>query len=62
MRPVFAYLDPVTGGALLQVLLAAAAAVGLGYQYIRRFFKNVKSRFISEEAVPEEKAPTSPLG
>ncbi len=60
MRPVFAYLDPVTGGALLQVLLAAAAVVGLGYQYIRRFFKSVVARF-SAKPVEEEKAPSTPV-
>jgi hypothetical protein len=60
LRLVFAYLDPVTGGALLQVLLAAAAAVGLGYQYIRRFFRSMKDRFVPAKA-DEEKAPTSPV-
>jgi len=59
LHTVFAYLDPVTGGALLQVLLAAAAAVGLGYQYIRRGFKNLKSRFLTPKTAPEEEpAPT----
>jgi hypothetical protein len=35
-RYVLAYLDPVTGSALFQVLLGAAAVIGLGYQYIRK--------------------------
>ncbi len=62
MRPVFAYLDPVTGGALLQVLLAAAAAVGLGYQYIRRFFKSVVARFSGPTPAEEEKTRSTPVG
>jgi len=33
---IFGYLDPVTGSALLQVGLAALAAIGLGWQYVRK--------------------------
>ncbi|GEM_PF-4011050 len=41
MRLVLAYLDPVTGSALVQVLLGAAAVIGLGYQYIRKGLQSV---------------------
>jgi hypothetical protein len=33
---IFGYLDPVTGSALVQVGLAALAAIGLGWQYVRK--------------------------
>jgi hypothetical protein len=33
---IFGYLDPVTGSALVQVALGALAAIGLGWQYVRK--------------------------
>ena len=60
MQFIFAYLDPVTGGAILQVLLAAAAAIGLGYQYIRRGFNVLKERlFPAKETEEENSEPAS---
>ena len=59
MKFIFAYLDPVTGGALLQVLLAAAAAVGLGYQYMRRGFRLLMNRFARVDSKEEESESTS---
>ena len=53
MRLTFAYLDPVTGGALMQVVLGAMAVAGLGYQYIRKGAKTLFSRFRPQES-PEE--------
>ena len=50
MRSVFAYLDPVTGSALMQVALGALAAIGLGWQYIRRGFRAMMARFRGEAA------------
>lgn len=41
---IFGYLDPVTGNALLQLGLAALAAVGLGWQYVRRAFRSLVAR------------------
>lgn len=49
----FAYLDPVTGSAIVQVLLGALAVIGLGWQYVRRAFRMAWSR-ISGESVPRE--------
>jgi len=59
MHPILGYLDPVTGSALLQVLLAAAAAVGLGYQYIRRGFRSMMNRFAPAKSTEEESESTS---
>jgi hypothetical protein len=58
MNPILAYLDPVTGNALLQVLLAAAAAIGLGYQYIRRFIINLMSRLRPSGADVDDSTPS----
>jgi hypothetical protein len=44
VRTVFAYLDPVTGGALLQVFLGGLAALTLGYQYVRKGLAKLTSR------------------
>ena len=44
MKLVLAYLDPVTSGAIMQVLLGALAVVGLGYQYIRKGAKSLLAR------------------
>lgn len=49
--PLFAYLDPVTGSALVQVLLGAAAAIGLGWQYIRRWSRKAVSYLRSRKSV-----------
>jgi len=54
MLPTFAYLDPVTGSALFQILLAVAAAAGLGYQYIRRGFSVLKERLFPTKKTEEE--------
>jgi hypothetical protein len=48
---IFGYLDPVTGSALLQVGLAALAAVGLGWQYVRKFAKTLGARLQGESAI-----------
>jgi len=48
--PILAYLDPVTGSALLQILLGAAAVVGLGWQYLRRWSRNLMSHIKSRES------------
>jgi hypothetical protein len=53
-RLVLAYLDPVTGSALLQVLLGAAAVVGLGYQYIRKAFNTMWAKVRGTESQPQE--------
>jgi hypothetical protein len=59
--PILAYLDPVTGSALLQILLGAAAAVGLGWQYLRRWFRSLMSHVKGGESFspPEDTVPTS---
>ena len=38
---ILGYLDPVTGNALIQIGLAAMAAIGLGWQYVRKAFRGV---------------------
>jgi hypothetical protein len=60
-RFVFAYLDPVTGSALLQMLLGAAAVVGLGYQYIRKAVNTVLARIRGTEAQPQPESSTADL-
>jgi hypothetical protein len=44
MRVTLAYLDPVTGSALVQMVLAGMAVVGLGYQYFRKGLTTTWSR------------------
>lgn len=51
--PILAYLDPITGGALMQVVLGGLAAVGLGYHYLRRRANSLISRFRSQESSDE---------
>jgi len=41
---ILGYLDPVTGSAIIQVLLGALAVVGLGWQYVRRGFNTLFRR------------------
>ena len=53
-RYVFAYLDPVTGSALFQILLGAAAVVGLGYQYVRRAINTVWAKIRGAETQSQE--------
>ncbi len=53
-RLVFAYLDPVTGSALFQILLGAAAVAGLGYQYIRKAVNTAWAKIRGTEAQPQE--------
>ena len=55
---IFAYLDPVTGSAIMQVLLGALAVVGLGWQYIRRGFNTLFNRTREPEAEPESESTT----
>jgi hypothetical protein len=43
--PIFAYLDPVTGSALIQMLLGALAVAGLGWQYLRKGAFGLLNRF-----------------
>lgn len=52
---IFAYLDPITGSALLQVLLGALAAVGLGWQYVR---KGARTLWAKVSPSDEEPAPS----
>jgi hypothetical protein len=59
MRLVLAYLDPVTGSALVQVLLGAAAVIGLGYQYIRKGLQTVWSKV--RRNAPETQGETTPV-
>jgi hypothetical protein len=47
---IFGYLDPVTGSALLQVGLGALAALGLGWQYVRKFSRTLLARFRGESS------------
>jgi hypothetical protein len=54
MRLVFAYLDPVTGSALAQVALGIAAAVSLGYHFLRRRITGLFSRFRSRSTSSPE--------
>jgi hypothetical protein len=49
---IFGYLDPVTGSALVQVALGALAALGLGWQYVRKGTRDVMTRFRGETAEP----------
>jgi hypothetical protein len=57
--PIFAYLDPVSGSALLQILLGVAAAVGLGWPYLRRWFRSLTGHIRSRGSFdsPEDTAP-----
>lgn len=47
MRPVVAYLDPVTGAAITQVLLGVVAATSVGYHLMRRRVVEMVQRFRS---------------
>jgi hypothetical protein len=49
---IFGYLDPVTGSALVQVALGALAAIGLGWQYIRKGIRDLAARFRGETTKP----------
>lgn len=49
---IFGYLDPVTGSALVQVALGALAAIGLGWQYLRKGTRDVMARFRGETTDP----------
>lgn len=49
----FGYLDPVTGSAIIQVLLGALAVVGLGWQYVRKAFNTTFRRGQTTESEPE---------
>jgi len=49
---IFGYLDPVTGSALVQVALGALAAIGLGWQYIRKGIRDLSARFRGEANEP----------
>lgn len=53
---IFGYLDPVTGSALVQVALGALAALGLGWQYIRKGTRDVLARFRREANKPTVQA------
>lgn len=57
---VFGYLDPVTGSALLQAGLAALAAVGLGWQYVRKGSRAVWAKVRKNGApIPDGDQPAS---
>lgn len=51
---IFAYLDPVTGSAIVQVLLGALAVVGLGWQYVRKGTSDFLARFKRSDAIDTE--------
>ena len=54
---VLAYLDPVTGSALLQAVHAALAAIGLGWQYVRKATRTVWNALRGDgETVPTDGA------
>ena len=59
MRTIFAYLDPVTGGALLQVFLGGLAAATLGYQYVRKGVSRVVSRLRGESGHDRSESDTT---
>lgn len=50
---IFAYLDPVTGSALIQAALGAMAAVGLGWQYVRKGYRTIWGKLHSNTTNPE---------
>jgi hypothetical protein len=50
---IFGYLDPVTGSAIVQVLLGALAVAGLGWQYVRKAFNTLFKRSAQVEATVE---------
>jgi hypothetical protein len=50
---IFGYLDPVTGSAIVQVLLGALAVAGLGWQYVRKAFNTLLKRDAQVEATVE---------
>jgi hypothetical protein len=50
---IFGYLDPVTGSAIIQVLLGALAVVGLGWQYVRKGFNTLFRRDTGADSEPE---------
>ena len=56
---IFGYLDPVTGSAIMQVLLGALAVVGLGWQYVRKGFLTMFNRTPKTESEPESETTSS---
>jgi len=50
---IFGYLDPVTGSAIMQVLLGALAVAGLGWQYVRKGFNTFFRRETGTDSAPE---------
>ena len=59
MKLVFGYLDPVTGSALVQILLGAAAVIGLGYQYFRKGIRSVWARISRADATQDKESTTA---
>ena len=56
---IFGYLDPVTGSAIMQVLLGALAVVGLGWQYVRKGFLTFFNRTPKTEPEKEPESSAS---
>ncbi len=56
---IIAYLDPVTGSAIMQVLLGALAVVGLGWQYVRRGFNIMMARLRGESGTESHVNPSA---
>lgn len=50
---IFGYLDPVTGSAIMQVLLGVLAVIGLGWQYVRKGFNTLFRRQPGTDTEPE---------
>lgn len=50
---IFGYLDPVTGSAIMQVLLGALAVAGLGWQYVRKGFNTLFRRDTHTDSEPQ---------
>jgi hypothetical protein len=50
---IFGYLDPVTGSAIMQVLLGVLAVAGLGWQYVRKGFNTLFKRETRTDTEPE---------
>ncbi|CAN1593644.1 hypothetical protein MCEME18_00229 [Candidatus Pelagibacterales bacterium] len=49
--PSYAYLDPGTGGILLQIIIAAIAYIGFYYRNTIKFFKNIFSKIKKKNKV-----------
>lgn len=48
-RPAFAYVDPVNGAMLLQILISGVAGAGVVFRrVIGNFFRRLKARWRSE--------------